>query len=147
MRKRIANLTSNIFSPFLVGLVIILLVSFEAVASIFDAIKWSLILIALSILPTFLFAVYLVRHNRLDSVFTDVRGQRTKIYTLTVILAGMSCIILLSLRAPPILLALSVAGFSAGVIFMSINLRWKISLHTALITAAVPNMTADRIIP
>ncbi len=137
MRKRIANLTSTIFSPLLIGLVLILLVSFEATVSVFDAIKWSLILTALSILPTFLFAVYLVRRNKLDSIFTIVRKQRTKIYALAVILAGVSCIVLLALKAPLILLALFVAGFSASVIFMCINIWWKISLHTAFITAAV----------
>ena len=137
MRKRIASLTSNVFSPLLIGLALILLVSLEATVSVSDAIKWSLILTALSILPVFLFAVYLVRRNRLDSVYVNVRKQRTKIYALVVILAGVSCIILLSLKAPLILLALLVAGFSAAVIFMCVNLWWKISLHTAFITAAV----------
>ncbi len=137
MRKRLANLTSNIFSPFLIGLVLILVVSFEATVSVFDAIKWSLILTALSVLPIYLLAVYLVQHNRLDSVFTNVRRQRTKIYALAVVLAGVSCIILFSLKAPLILLALFVAGFSASIVFTGINLRWKISLHTAFITAAV----------
>ncbi len=137
MRKRIANLVSNIFSPFLIGLILILVVSFEATVSVFEAIKWSLILTALSILPIFLFSVYLVRHNRLDSVFANVRQQRTKIYALAVILAGVSCIILLFLKAPLILLALFVAAFSANVIFMGVNFWWKISLHTAFITAAV----------
>ena len=137
MRKQIANLTSNIFNPFLIGLALILLVSFEATASVFDALKWSLILITLSILPTFLFAIYLVRRNKLDSILANVRKQRTKLYALAVILVGINCIILLSLKAPLILLALSVAGFSVSVVFMCVNLRWKISLHTAFITGAV----------
>ncbi len=137
MRKRIANLTSNIFNPFLIGLVLILLVSYEATSSVFEAIKWSLLLTALSILPIFLFASYLVRHDRLDSVFANVRKQRVRIYALALILSGVNCIILLSLEAPLILLALCVAGFSANAIFMCVNLWWKISLHTAFITAAV----------
>ena len=137
MRKRIANLTSNLLSPFWIGLVLIPIVSFQAAASVSDAIKWWLILTALSILPIFLFAVYLARRNRLDSAFANVGKRRTRIYALGVILAAVSCIILLSLEAPLILLALVVAGFSATVIFMCVNLRWKISLHTAVITAAV----------
>ena len=82
MKKRIASLTSNIFSPFLIALALILLVSFEATVYVSDAIKWSLISTALSILPIFLFTVYLVRHNRLDSVFASVRKQRTIIKEL-----------------------------------------------------------------
>lgn len=137
MIKRIANLTSIIFSPFLVGLALILLVSFESTASILDAIKWSLILIALSILPIYLVVVYLVRSNRLDGILVSIRQQRSKIYALAAILAGIGCIILFYLKAPLIMLALFVTGFFGTAIFMGINLWWKISLHTAFIAASV----------
>jgi membrane-associated phospholipid phosphatase len=137
MRERIANLTSNILNPFLIGLILIVLASFEATTSGFDTIKWSLILTALSVLPIFLFVVYLVRHDRLDSIFANVREQRTKVYVLAIVLAVVSCIILLSLKAPLMLLAAFVASLSANAIFMLVNLRWKISVHTGFITAAV----------
>jgi membrane-associated phospholipid phosphatase len=137
MRERIANLTSNILNPFLIGLILIVLASFEATTSVFDTIKWSLILTVLSVLPIFLFVVYLVRHDRLDSIFANVREQRTKVYVLAIILAVVSCIILLSLKAPLMLLAAFVASLSANAIFMLVNLRWKISVHTGFITAAV----------
>lgn len=137
MRKRIANLTSNLFSPPLIGLVLIPLVSFQAAVSVSDGIKWWLILTFVSILPLWLFALYLLRRRRLDRAFADVRQQRARIYGLAVILAGVSCIILVSLGAPLTLLALFTAGFLATIIFMCINLWWKISLHTAFITAAV----------
>ena len=137
MRERIFNLTSNILNPFLVGLVIIVLASVESTASILDALKWSLILIAFSILPIYLFATYLVRNNRLDSIFASVRWQRTKIYALAVILGVVGFVILLYLKAPLMLLALFVTGLSAAVIFMCINLWWKISLHTAFVAASV----------
>ena len=137
MKKRIANLTSIIFSPFLVGLALILLVSFESTASILDAIKWSLILIALSILPIYLVVVYLVRSNKLDGILGSIRQQRSKIYALAAILAGIGCIILFYLKAPLIMLALFATGFFGTAIFMGINLWWKISLHTAFIAASV----------
>lgn len=137
MIKRIANLTSIIFSPFLVGLALILLVSFESTASILDAIKWSLILIALSILPIYLVVVYLVRSNKLDGILGSIRQQRSKIYALAAILAGIGCIILFYLKAPLIMLALFATGFFGTAIFMGINLWWKISLHTAFIAASV----------
>lgn len=137
MIKRIANLTSIIFSPFLVGLALILLVSFESTASILDAIKWALILIALSILPIYLVVVYLVRINKLDGILISIRQQRSKIYILAAILTGIGCIILFYLNAPLIMLALFVAGFFGTAIFMGINLWWKISLHSAFIAASV----------
>ena len=137
MRERIANLTSSVLNPFLVGFVVIALASVESTASKLDALKWSLILVALSILPIYLFALYLVRNNRLDSIFASVRWQRTKIYALAVILGVVGFVILLCLKAPPMLLALFVTGFSAVVVFMCINLWWKISLHTAFVAALV----------
>jgi len=137
MRKRIANLTSNILNPFLVSLVIILLLSFESTPSISDALKWSLILVVISILPVFSVTTYLIRNQRLDDLFIGVRKQRTKIYLLASVCALFGCIILLYLGAPLMLVATFVAGLSAIVIFMCINLLWKISLHTALIAASV----------
>ena len=105
MKKQIANLTSNIFNPFLVGLVIILLVAFKSTAGITDAVKWASILIALTILPTYLAAIYLVRNNKLDSVFTNARQQRTRIYVITVILAILSFAVLFYLKAQLMLIA------------------------------------------
>jgi len=137
VKKRIANLTSHVFSPFLIALALILLVSFEATICVSDAIKWSLVPTALNILPIFLFAVYLVRHNRLDSIFANVRKQRTVIYVLAVVFTSVSCITLLALKAPLMLLALCVAGFSGIAVFTCINLWWKISLHTAFVTAGI----------
>jgi len=137
LRERIASLTSNILNPFLVSLVLILLLSFKSTSSAVDAVKWSLISIAASILPVFLFIIYLVRKQKLESPFINVRKQRTKIYLLAGVFAGVGCIIFPYLEAPPTLRATFVAGLSAVVVFMCVNLLWKISLHTAFVTASV----------
>ena len=137
MRERIASLTSNILNPFLVSPVLILLLSFKSISSAFDAVKWSLILIAVSILPVFLVIIYLVRNQKLEGPFINIRKQRTKVYLLAGVCAGIGCIILPYLEAPKELTATFVAGLSAAVVFMCINLLWKISLHTASVTASV----------
>ena len=137
MKKQVATLTSNILNPYLVSLAVILLLSFESTSSVLEAIKWSLILIALSILPVFSVIVYLVRNDRLEGLFINVRKQRTKIYLLAGVCAGVGCVILPYLGAPKMLVATFIAGLSATVIFMAINLIWKISLHTAIIAASV----------
>ncbi len=137
MRERIASLTSNILNPFLVSLVLILLLSFKSTSGTFDAVKWSLILIAISILPVFLVIIYLVRNQRLAGPFINIRKQRTKVYLLAGVCASVGYVILHYLGAPLILVATSVAGLSGVVIFMCINLSWKISLHTAFVTASV----------
>jgi len=137
MRKQIASLTSIIFSPFVMGLALVLLVSFQSTTSVFDAIKWSLILIGLSILPIYLAVIYLVGSKKVDSISFNIRQQRYKIYTLAVILGGAGGIILFFLKAPLITIALFVSGFVGAVIFLSINLWWKISLHTAFVATLV----------
>ncbi len=137
MRKRIASLTSVILHPILLMLVMLFLLSFVSAPSILDAIRWALISVALSILPVMLSLVYLVRSGRLDSFFTIVRRQRTKVYLLAGVYAIVGCVILSYLGAPSILLAAFATGISTTLIFMFINLRWKISLHTALVGASV----------
>lgn len=137
MRKQVAKLTSNIINPFLTGATLILLTSLSTAGSALEAIERALLLIALNILPIFLFVDWLVRHNRLDGIFANVRKQRVRIYGMAINLVGVSCMILFCLEAPLILLAFFVASFSVSVIFMCINLRWKVSVHTASIAAAV----------
>lgn len=137
MRERIANLTSNILHPFLVSPILILLLSFKSTSDVLDAVKWSLISIAVSVLPVFLVIIYLVRNRRLESPSINVRKQRTKIYLLAGVCAGVGCIIFHYLGAPKELIATFVAGLSAIVVFMCVNLLWKISLHAAFVTASV----------
>jgi membrane-associated phospholipid phosphatase len=136
LRRQAAILVTNILSPFTIGLVLILLLSSRATTNLGDAVKWCLILIALSLLPTFLFVIYLVRNRKLDGIFGNTRQQRMYIYIMVVILGALSCGILYLLHAPVLLLALAVVGFTAIFTYMCVNLFWKISLHTAFITGA-----------
>ena len=136
-KRRIANLTSNLLNPFLVSLGIILLLSFEATSSPFDALKWTLIFAAISILPVFLVTVYLVRNERLEGIFINIRRQRNKIYLLASFCAVAGCIVILYLGAPLVLVVSLVAGLSAMIVFTCINLLWKISVHTAFVAASV----------
>ncbi len=136
-RKQIANLTSNILNPFLMGLVVILLLSFESTSSILDALKWSLILTAVGILPVLLVIIYLVQTGGLDSIFTNAREERTKLYLLTGVCVIVSGIILLHFGAPLMLVATFIAALIEILVFISINLWWKISVHTAFIAALV----------
>lgn len=136
LRKRIANLTSNILNPFCLIIAMILLLSFVSASSTLDALKWASVAIALSILPVFLAMVYLVRKGNLDAVFTNVREQRTQLYLLGGFFTVISYIILAYTGAPPILVAGFITGISTAIIFYCINLWWKISLHTAFIAGS-----------
>ena len=136
MRQRIASLTSNILNPFLISPAIILLFSFTSTSSALEAIKWALISMAVSILPIFLVSIYLVRNGSLDTIYTNIRRQRTKIYLAAGLCAIAGFATLSYLGAPPILVAGFTAVLSTALIFMLINLWWKISVHTALVAAS-----------
>ena len=136
-RKRVAKLTSDILNPFLVSVVVIILLSIKSTASPFDALKWSLITITLSVLPVLIVVVYFVRKKKLDGIFISTRRQRNRIYLPAIICAIISCVILTYLGAPLLMVATFLAGLLAIVTFMCINLWWKISLHSAFVAASI----------
>jgi len=88
-------------------------------------------------MPVFGIIFYLVRSRKLENTFINARKQRTKIYLLAGTCVAIGYIILPYLEAPKELIATFVAGLSGVFVFMCVNFFWKISLHTALITAAV----------
>jgi len=137
MREKIANIISRVLNPFLVSLVIILVLSFESMPGILDAIKWSLLLSVISIAPVYATIIYFVRVRRLGRHFVDIRRQRTKIYLIASLCALTDYLVLFWLDAPLLLMATFIAGLSAVITFMGINLWWKISLHSAFIAASV----------
>ena len=136
MKKQIATLISNILNPFLVGLAIILLMSFASAVNSRDALKWALIATVLTILPIFMVVLYFFRTGRLDTFFVNIREQRTNIYLITILCAVAGCVLLAYLHAPITLVAAFVTSLSITLIFMLINFWWKISLHTAIIAGS-----------
>lgn len=135
-RQRTAHLVSNILNPFWLSLALILTLSFVSAPTKLDAIKWSLIAAAFSILPVFVVIILLVRKGKLDAVYINVRRQRTKIYFLVGLCTIVGSILLAYLKAPPLLVAAFISGLSTAFIFMFINLWWKISLHTAFVAGS-----------
>ena len=137
MKRRIADLISGVINPFAVSLAAILLLSFESTATVPDAMKWSGVMAAVSALPVLLLVIYQARVGRLDGVLNATRRQRRGIYLLSIVCAAVVYAILLHWQAPPLLQAAFIGGFSGAVLFMVINLRWKISLHTGFAGALV----------
>ena len=137
MTHSLAKLISNILNPFLVSFTVITVLSFESTVSTSDAFKWLAISIVLSVLPVFIFVVYMVRIRQLDGIFINPRKQRTRIYVLATCLGIAGIVVLHFTQAPKLMFVTFVTGLASVVIFMSINLYWKISLHTGFIAAAV----------
>jgi len=137
MRERLAGLTSNILNPFLLSFIVIILLAVESTDGASEALKWALISIALSVLPVFVAVICLVRQNKLEGVFANPRHQRNGIYILASALGAIGCGVMWYFNAPKLLSVTFSAGLVTIVIFMVINRFWKISLHTAFISASV----------
>ena len=136
-KQKIARIAANILNPYLLSFVIIILLSIESTSSNEEAIKWSLISLALSVFPVFAVVIYMVWRRKLDGIFINLRKQRSRIYLLAICCAIIGYIVLIFIDAPELLRAAFLSGLIAVVLFMIINLFWKISLHTAFITSSV----------
>ena len=137
MRQKLARIATNVLNPFLLSLLILVLLAMESTSSPDEAVKWSLIGLALSVFPVFVVVIYLVSKKKLDGIFINPRQQRHRIYLLAILCAVIGYMVLIALDAPHLLITAFVTGLVAVIIFMAINLFWKISLHTAFITGSV----------
>ena len=137
MKQQLAHYTSAILNPILISLAVVVLLSFQSTSSASDGLKWSLLLVGITVLPVSLVILYLVHKDKIDGMFIKVRQQRNKIYLLASLCTIACCVILFSLHAPLILIATMVAALSAMLVFMLINFTWKISLHTAFAAGSV----------
>jgi membrane-associated phospholipid phosphatase len=137
MRERLARLISNTLNPFVVSAVIITLLAFRESSGILEAIKWASISMALSVLPTLVVVIYMVRSKRMDGFFNTTREQRNFIYFLASGLGAVGCGVLWLLSAPELLAVTFTTGLISIVVFTGINYFWKVSLHTAFMAASL----------
>lgn len=135
-RKQIASLISDILNPFIVSIILIFVLSFASSGSTADAFKWAFFALGLSVIPVFCVILFWFRKGKLDTIFTSIRQQRTRIYLIASLFAIAGCFILYYTNAPLTLFAGFISGLVSIIVYMVINLRWKISLHTAFVAGA-----------
>lgn len=140
MRKRLARLISNTLNPFVISVVIIILISFRETSGLLEAVKWASISLAVSVLPTLIIVIYLVRSKKIEGFFNTTREQRNVVYLFASGLGAIGCGLLWLLDAPQMLAVTFTAGLISIVLFMAINYYWKLSLHTAFIVASLTIM-------
>lgn len=133
-QDQLARLLSNVFHPFLVSLITLILVIYLDGTTLLDAIKWAVIGFGIVILPLTIYLIVNVRHGRYSDWSISIREQRSTIY----ILAGV-CFVILVLTfiwagAPAIALACLYAALPTVAIAAVINrLVTKISLHAVAV--------------
>jgi membrane-associated phospholipid phosphatase len=137
MKDTTARLISNILNPFIVAIVVLALLIFHDASTTWEAVKWIMISITVSVLPVLIAVAVLVRLKKLDGFFSNPREQRYSVYWMASVLGVIDCVLFWCIKAPELLSILFTAGLIAVVIFAGINYCWKISLHTAFVTGAV----------
>ncbi|PPD58846.1 hypothetical protein [Dehalogenimonas etheniformans] len=115
----------------------IALVAFNGAASTIEGFKWFLLVTLLAILPVLLISLYMVKTGRMDSLFSNRRHQRHRVYVVGLFFDVLAIWILNLLNAPTILVAGLVAGLASVVCLAFINLWWKISVHSSTVAAFV----------
>jgi membrane-associated phospholipid phosphatase len=141
MRERIAWLISNILNPFLMSGAVLVLLAFHDTTTTGEALKWSAITLAISVLPVFVVVIWLVKRRKMDGLYDNTRRQRRLVYILASLLGAIGCGAMWLFNAPELLAVTFTAGFAELVIFMAINYYWKISLHMAFTAGAVTVVT------
>ena len=136
MSQKIARVVSNILNPFLVCFITVVLLVTHTVDSFSSAARWTAIALVFSVIPVFAFILVQVRRKKLDSIFPEGQGQRRVIYALASAISALGYVMMLRFSAPRLLAVSFLAGMLTVIVFMLINLYWKISLHTAFISAA-----------
>jgi membrane-associated phospholipid phosphatase len=137
MREKLARLISNTLNPFVVSAIVIILLAFRETSGTPEAIKWIAISLAVSVLPTLIVVIFLVRSKRMDGFFNTTREQRNVVYLFASVLGAIGCGLLWYLNAPKLLAVTFTAGLISIVLFAGINYYWKVSLHTAFVAASL----------
>ncbi|HTY81823.1 MAG TPA: hypothetical protein VMB24_03490 [Dehalococcoidales bacterium] len=109
--------------------------------SVLGAAKWSAIALVFSVVPVFVFILVQVQRKKMESIFPEGQNQRRTIYALASVFSAVGYVMMLRFDAPKLLAVSFLAGLLTVIVFMLINLYWKISLHTAFISAGVVVLT------
>jgi len=128
---RIAGLVSHIFHPLVVVIPTLVIAMIRLGSTIWEAIFWTVLSIAIVNLPMALLLFWGVRSGKYSDASVSIREQRTSIYAV----GGTCLVILLAVliigKAPVIIIACLVSAVIATILGYVINRYTKLSLHSA----------------
>jgi membrane-associated phospholipid phosphatase len=134
---RVANVISHLFNPSITGSAFMITMLLMDGGNLMESFRWLLILLGINLVPIGILTAYLLRKNKIDTIFIKTRQKRTLIYLLSSVLTGLSCVIMLIFDAPVIILAATTVILLINILFMCVNFFWKISVHAAYMSLAL----------
>jgi len=110
--------------------------------SLFNGLRWRFVVILLLIdgLIPFLYFVHLLSTKEVSDWDTTKREQRIRLYVFTLVTHSIGVILAL-LLGKMVLAKILFLFLVLAVVFTLITLRWKISIHTGVSSAAVAFLT------
>ncbi len=128
---RMAEIISYIFHPLLVVVPTLVIAMVRLGSTVWEAIFWTVLSIAIVNLPMALLLFWGVRSGKYSDASVSIREQRTSIYAV----GGTCLVILLAVliigKAPVVIIACLVSAVIATAIGYWINRYTKLSLHSA----------------
>ena len=128
-------LISRLFHPIIMNIAMFLLVGYFAFDAHIVGILWGLVCISILILPTAVFFNIRLRQGAYSDEDVSNRHQRTELYVFGLVTVLIGTAILLFFGLPKPFLALLVSALLIGIVAVSINTFWKISVHAGSIAS------------
>ena len=126
---RIAYVITNIASPPVLGLFVLVLAS-STLASL-AAWTWTGVYVVIAVLAPLAFLVSLMHRGAVTDLDVQLREQRVKPLIFSLVCGGLAWLILRVGRAPRLIVLLTGLSWVQMTAAFLITLRWKISMHCA----------------
>ena len=137
----IAQWLSRLFHPFLVAAVALFLILWFSSVTLQDAIKWTLLSIAIVIVPSFTLLAIQYQRGSVTDLDISIREQRYKLYGLGAFSLLLLIVIGYTANAPTIFFACIYAAAIATLCGALINkFVTKISIHSAALAGVASVM-------
>ena len=128
---RMAEIISYVFHPLLVVVPTLVIAMVQLGSTVWEAIFWTVLSVAIVNLPMALLLFWGVRSGKYSDASVSIREQRTSIYAV----GGTCLVILLAVliigKAPVVIIACLVSAVIATALGYWINRYTKLSLHSA----------------
>lgn len=128
---RMAEIISYVFHPLLVVVPTLVIAMVQLGSTVWEAIFWTVLSVAIVNLPMALLLFWGVRSGKYSDASVSIREQRTSIYAV----GGTCLVILLAVliigKAPVVIITCLVSAVIATVLGYWINRYTKLSLHSA----------------
>lgn len=127
----IAKVISDIFHPFVVVVPTMVIAMVAQRNTLWQALSWTILSVCIVIFPMLVVIYAGVRSGRFNDASISLREQRSSLYTLATFLLALLLVVLVSGKAPFILIACLISAILATVAGFAINQRFtKLSLHS-----------------